>query len=74
MKNLGPIHYCLEIEFKQNLSKRTITMSQRKYVNDVLLRFNMDDCNPVSTPVCSNDSLKNPCPMKSCERMYLTKT
>lgn len=30
MKDMGLVHYCLGIEFKQDLEKGTITMSQKK--------------------------------------------
>ena len=34
MKDLGPVHYCLGIEFKQD-TNGTIKMTQRKYVEDI---------------------------------------
>ena len=50
MKDLGPVHYCLGIEFKQD-TNGTIKMTQRKYVEDTLIRFGMEDCKPVNTPL-----------------------
>ena len=50
MKDLGPVHYCLGIEFKQD-TDGTIKMTQRKYVEDTLIRFGMEDCKPVNTPL-----------------------
>ncbi|XP_071578912.1 uncharacterized protein [Temnothorax nylanderi] len=51
MKDLGQLHYCLGIEFSQDKKKREIRMTQRKYIQDVLKRFNMEDCKPVATPM-----------------------
>ena len=59
MKDLGPVHYCLGIEFKQD-SDGTMKMSQRKYIEDVLVRFGMKDCKPINTPLVGNQKLKLP--------------
>lgn len=50
MKDMGPVHYCLGIEFKQDLEKGTITMSQKGYIEEILTRFGMKDCKTVATP------------------------
>ena len=39
----GPLSYCLGIEF--NVSDGVVTMAHRKYIGDLLDRFNMSDCN-----------------------------
>jgi len=43
MNDLGELHYCLGVEFKKDRANRTITMSQSKYIEEVLKRFNMED-------------------------------
>lgn len=48
MSDLGMMHYFLGIEVVQ--SANGIFISQKKYVQDILDRFRMKDCNPVSTP------------------------
>lgn len=48
MSDLGLMHYFLGIEVIQ--LGVGIFISQKKYVSDVLERFNMLQCNPVSTP------------------------
>ena len=58
MKDLGPIHYCLGIEFKQHVENGVITMSQKKYISEVLDRFGMIDCNSVGTPLIPGEKLK----------------
>ena len=48
MSDLGMMHYFLGIEVVQ--SDTGIFISQKKYVREILNRFQMKDCNPVSTP------------------------
>ena len=48
MSDLGMMHYFLGIEVLQ--SSTGILISQKKYVGEILDRFQMKDCNPVSTP------------------------
>ena len=56
MKNLGLLHYFLGIEVKQGEDGNFI--SQRKYVVDLLKRFNMLDCKVVGTPMNVNEKLQ----------------
>ena len=48
MSDLGMKHYFLGIEVVQ--SDNGIFISQKKYVGEILDRFQIKDCNPVSTP------------------------
>ena len=47
MTDLGKLHFCLGVEFTRDRDARTITMSQGKYVEEVLERFGMQDCKPI---------------------------
>ena len=49
MTDMGLLKYFLGIEVKQNENK--IFISQEKYVNEVLERFNMQDCKATITPI-----------------------
>ena len=51
MTDLGELHYCLSVEFVRDRANRTITMSQGKYLEEVLKRFGMEDCKPIGTPL-----------------------
>jgi hypothetical protein len=51
MTDLGELHYCLGVEFVRDQAARTITMSQAKYMEEVLKRFGMEDCKPIGTPL-----------------------
>ena len=48
MKDLGKLRSFLGIDFEQ--CNNCVTMSQSKYVEKILVRFNMQDCKPRSTP------------------------
>ena len=60
MKDMGAISYCLGIEFQQNLKNGTITMSQKKFTEEILIRFGMENSKPVLTPNDGNQKLKKP--------------
>ena len=49
MSDIGVLHYCLGMEFEMNREVRTITMNQKSYIEEVLKRFNMEECKPVGT-------------------------
>jgi transposase InsO family protein len=51
MKDLGEAHYILGIEVCRNRQEKSIRISQSKYIDDILRRFNMTDSLSVSTPL-----------------------
>ena len=50
MKYLGEISYILGIKVQRNRQRRSLTMSQEKYVKKILERFNMQNSKPAYTP------------------------
>mgnify|MGYP001791670327 CR=1 FL=1 len=56
MSNLGLMHYFLGMEIKQE--EEGIFISQKKYTEDMLKKFRMQDCKPVVTPLIPNEKLK----------------
>eukprot|EP00253_Pinus_taeda_P009855 PITA_09855 len=52
MTDLGYVHYNLGIEVTQH--PKSIFLSQKKYIGDLLNRFGMKECNPLSTPMEQN--------------------
>ena len=82
MTDMGLLRYFLGIEVEQN--KDGIFISQEKYVNEVLERFNMQECKAAITPtvmglkLSKNDNNKDfdPSLYKSIvgSLMYLTAT
>lgn len=49
IKDLKKIKHYLSIEFNQ--SSNGFTMRQSSYIREILHRFNMENCNPVKTPM-----------------------
>ena len=47
----GEISHVLGLMIKRDRSRKILTISQPMYVQEVLERFRMDQCNPVSTPL-----------------------
>nr|KYP32235.1 hypothetical protein KK1_047128 [Cajanus cajan] len=56
LKNLGRLDYFLGIEVKSN-SDGSLTLTQSKYIRDLLNRTNMEDSNPISSPMISGCKL-----------------
>lgn len=51
LRDLGPTSFLLGVSIERDRPNRTIRLSQRQYVLDLLDRFNFSDCSPVSTPL-----------------------
>ena len=49
--DLGPTTQLLGITIDRDHPKHSISLSQRQYCLDVLDRFGMADCKPISTPM-----------------------
>lgn len=54
MKDLGLLNYFLGISVEQNVKNNMITLSQKQYLENILIRFGMSDCKPISTPMDCN--------------------
>ena len=51
MKDLGAANYILGMEIKRDRAKRKLWLNQRKYVETILQRFNMQDSKLVKVPI-----------------------
>eukprot|EP00253_Pinus_taeda_P036443 PITA_36443 len=51
MKDLGAANYILGMEIKRDRAKRKLWLNQRKYVETILQRINMQDSNRVKVPI-----------------------
>ena len=56
LKDLGPLSYFLGVE--ATFTSSGLLLSQRKYIQDLLLKTNMQDANTVTTPISTSGSLK----------------
>eukprot|EP00253_Pinus_taeda_P023246 PITA_23246 len=52
MTDLGYVHYYLGTEVTQH--PKSIFLSEKKYIGDLLNRFGMTECNPLTTPMEQN--------------------
>lgn len=63
LKDLGEPKYILGIEINWEKEKRELTISQKKYIGDILKRYQMETCKPTKTPLetgQSNDAEEDP--------------
>ena len=51
IEDQGEIHHCLGMCIKRDRSTKTMHISQKAYLENILKRFNMSNCKPVSTPM-----------------------
>ena len=51
MDDRGELHFILGMEVNRDRNKRILTIDQKLYLKNVLKRFGMEDCKPVSTPI-----------------------
>ena len=51
MKDLGAVNLILGMEIKRNRADRKLWLNQRKYIETILHRFNMQECKPVKVPI-----------------------
>ena len=51
MSDTGDCAFVLGIEIVDNAVNGTVTLCQRRYVQDILHRFGMQDCKPAASPV-----------------------
>ena len=53
----GEVHYILGMAITCDRSKGTMFLSQHKYVENVLMRFRMESCKSVNTPLAAGVKL-----------------
>jgi hypothetical protein len=57
LRDLGETQFLLGVKIERNREERSLSLSQRQYILDILERANMSDCNPVTTPLDPNITL-----------------
>ena len=72
LRDLGATTQLLGIKIDRDRSKRSITISQHQYCLDILERFGMADCKPISTPMQPNQRLSRAqCPQTPAEVEFM---
>ena len=51
LRDLGPTSFLLGVQIDRDRPNRSISLSPRQYVLDLLQRFGFQDCSPVTTPL-----------------------
>ena len=51
MDDRGQVHYLLGMSIQRERESKILTISQKSYLENILKRFGMQDCKPVSTPL-----------------------
>lgn len=51
MRDLGPLKYCLGIEFHQDAENKSVKIIQKKYIQDIVNKFGLEDAHPALTPL-----------------------
>ena len=62
MKDLGATNLILGMEIKRNHADRKLWLNQRKYVETILHRFNMQECKLIKVPTPVGARLTKQCP------------
>jgi hypothetical protein len=69
MKDLDEASYVLGIEIHQNRAQRVLGLSQKAYIEKMLIRYNMDKCSISPTPIQKGDKFnEDQCPKNDFER------
>ena len=55
MKDMGEASYVIGIEIHKDRTLRTLSLSQKSYIEKVLERFKMKDCSPSIAPIVKRD-------------------
>ena len=72
MKDLGEASYILGMKITRDRKNGKLWIDQQRYVNEVIRRFNMEESNPISTPLDVNQKLsKQQCPSTKEEIEYM---
>ena len=74
MKDLGEIHWLLNLKIERDREKRTLSFSQQAYIERILERFNLQDAKTYATPLDPNVKLtKDQCPTTNEEKERMKK-
>ena len=74
MKDLGEIHWLLNLKIERDKSAGTISISQEAYIDKILSRFNLQDAKTHATPLDPTTKLsKDQCPTTDAEKKIMEK-
>ena len=74
MKDLGKLHWLLNLKIEQNRTSKFISFSQEAYIDKILSWFNLEDSKMHITPIDPNIHLsKDQCPSTNDEKIDMSK-
>ena len=50
MKDMGELHYCLEITIEQDQERNSLWIHQHQYISKLIEKYGLSEAKPVSTP------------------------
>ena len=66
--DLGPVNWLLGIKITRNRAKKTISLSQKSYIDTILKRFGLEDAKAYATPMVPGTTYsKSDCPSTPAE-------
>jgi hypothetical protein len=68
--DLGELDFLLGIKITRNKEKKLLSLSQEKYINEIIERFHMNDCHPTTTPQVRGAPEKDAQSTKKCSFPY----
>ena len=69
MKDLGKIHWLLNLKIDRNWHSKIIPISQTAYIERIIKQFNLQDAKTHATPLDPNIKLmKDQCPQNEHEK------
>ena len=73
MKDLGAARQILGMDILRDKSNGKLWLSQKKYIEKILLRFGMNNVKPVSVPLASHFKISSSlCPNTNEEKEYMS--
>lgn len=68
MKDMGEASYVIGIEIHRDRAGKSLSLSQKAYINKVLERFGMQNCSSISAPLVKGDTFSlDQCPKNAIE-------
>ena len=67
IKDLGSVKNCIGMEVERDRNKKTIKLTQKQYLNNVLQKYGMINSKPVSSPIEFNTKLEHNATNKECK-------
>lgn len=68
IKDLGPVKWMLGMNIERDRENKTLKIDSERYIEMMLKKYNMSDCNPLATPEEKTKLSKAQCPQTEKEK------